>query len=155
MHDTHAWGTGEYNGEACSSGDRECYGCYCEALVFSSPLSDLRYCRGNVAAALRVHGGNAALLSVTAAVNFVLEAYSRWASVRELHSGRTRAQASMAQAQFVAQCLNTVVVAVRPHRVHPDAGVDTSQVVLIFGQVFLHSIAPRAPAKPYAPPRHY
>lgn len=92
--------------------DQQCYTCYCDALVFAAPLSDLSFCRGNLPAVMRVHGSNAALLCITAAVNWLLEAYTSWASVRELHSGRTRAQASMAQAQFVAQCLNTVVVAV-------------------------------------------
>lgn len=118
MHLTHACAAGVYNGDECTDLDKQCYDCYCEALVFFAPLSDLSYCRGNVAAIVRVHGSNAALLMITATVNFFLEAYSAWASVRELHSGRTRAQASMAQAQFVAQCLNTVVVAVRPRCMH-------------------------------------
>lgn len=50
---------------------------------------------------------------MTAIGNAALAAYSSWATARELHSSRTRAQAAMAYAQFVAQFMNTTVVAVR------------------------------------------
>ena len=59
---------------------------------------------------------NIGLGAVTAAVNMVLELYSQWAVARELYTGRTRAQATTAHAQFMAQFLNTVAVNVRLFR---------------------------------------
>lgn len=41
-----------------------------------------------------------------------VQVYSSWATAQEVHTGRTAAEASNLQAQFVAQLLNTVVVGV-------------------------------------------
>lgn len=41
-----------------------------------------------------------------------VQVYSSWATAQEVHTGRTAAEASNLQAQFLAQFLNTVVVGV-------------------------------------------
>jgi hypothetical protein len=110
MHEVHA---GSYEGEVCTDMQQACMGCYCDALLFTSPLAELTYCSGQAVRVLRVYGVNVCLTAITAALNAFLEAYTTWATARELHAGRTASQASKLQAQFIAQLLNTVVVGVR------------------------------------------
>lgn len=107
-------GAGEYNNAECSELQQECQACYCTAALFSSPFSEAAYCPGNVRRYFLMQLLNIGLGGVTAVINVLLQLYSAWAVGEEVHSSRTRAQATSAQAQFAAQFLNTVAVGVRP-----------------------------------------
>jgi hypothetical protein len=104
---------GFYNGVECSEVERGCRVCYCTALLFAKPFSELVYCPSNSWRFFAYQGLNVALGAVTAVVNVLLELYSQWAVNEEVHTGRTAAQATTAHAQFMAQFLNTVTVSVR------------------------------------------
>jgi hypothetical protein len=103
---------GVHDGSPCSDAERICKACYCSALLFVSPFSDLSFCQGNLRRFLRLQSLNVALVGVTAVVNVLLELYSAWAMIEEVHTGRTAAEATTARAQFMAQFLNTVTVGV-------------------------------------------
>jgi type III secretory pathway component EscT len=82
-------------------------------MLFTSPFYELVYCPDNFQRWSTMTALNVALGGVTAVVNMLLELYSRWAVKEEVHTGRTRSEASTAQTQFSAQFLNTVTVGVR------------------------------------------
>jgi hypothetical protein len=82
-------------------------------MLFTSPFYEFIYCPDNFRRWVTITALNVALGGVTAVINMLLELYSRWAVKQEVHGDRTSSQASLAQAQFSAQFLNTVAVGVR------------------------------------------
>ena len=45
---------GVYNDVACSHTQSACLGCYCDALLYAAPVSDLGFCPGQLVKVLRV-----------------------------------------------------------------------------------------------------
>jgi hypothetical protein len=65
---------GTYNGAPCSDAEKSCLGCYCDALLYASPVTDLSFCPGQFPKVLRVYAINVSLTAMTTVLNLLLQA---------------------------------------------------------------------------------
>ena len=71
---TAAAGTDE--GLECTETQSSCLQCYCNALLFAAPISDLYFCPNQLAKVVRVLGVNLSLTTVTTILNLFLQVRS-------------------------------------------------------------------------------